>query len=200
MTTEQQRTEIRRFFDRPGQEVASELSSYWFNHSYPSEPHRGQAKVLGLQSEAGIRFFTIDEMRLFEDSYTRDRWPKSRSLAIASLDPGEVIAFMSQGQHVLTFIKTQGAENIMLQTLKEVDRFGDPLAGKEHTLTASNVARIVGLRHGMRGQLTPVHFRRERAFLLATGARELTDEELETIEEELRAEFESLSPEDNPGN
>ena len=180
------------FFDRPGSEVCGDLAAHWMNHTDRRKIYEGQAKVLGLQTDSMVRFFTIEEVVLFEDSYTRERWPRSRSLSIASLSPAEVISFMSQGQHVLTFAKTQGAENIMFSSLQEIDRFGDPLRGEGHILTASSVAKIVGLTHGMRGQLTPIHFRGGRAFLLATGARELSDQELDALEKELMEDFESL--------
>ena len=192
MTVENPREEIIHFLDRPGTEVIQDLAAHWMVHTRREDINEGQGKVLGLQTDSIIRYFRIEEAVLFTHGYTMGRWKNSRAPEIQDLEPGEVIAYMSQGNNVLTFIKTQGAENIMPSALQEIDRFGVPLADKDHVLGAASIAKLVGLRAKMRGQLLPMQFRGERALLLAAGSREITPEELDRIERELLEDLASL--------
>lgn len=180
--------EISAFFNRPADEVAAEFASHWFNHENRSEIHEGQAKILGIRTLTGFtRFFRITEVVLYGDQYTKDRWPNSRSPEIDSLQSGDLITYVSRAA-TLTFIKTRRSENIQFSSLEEMDRFGDPIRTKESVLIASDVARIAGLGHRDRSKLIPFNFRGERAFLLTLGARELSDEELQRLENEILGE------------
>lgn len=187
MSLEAQREEIRLFFDRPGESVAASLANRWMKHPFrrAEEIFDGEDQIVGLQTNTGVKYYLIEEVVLYSDRYTRERWPYSRGPEIAAMESGEVIGYRSQGGHVLTFIKTQGAENIQLSALKEIDRLGDSLPENEGLLTSSMVAPLLGLRHKEHAQLAPFNFRGRRALLIATGVRVPTDEELRRIEEDL---------------
>ena len=201
MAIERAREEIRVFFGRPAAQVAPEFAASWVYHENRREAMQGEAKVLGLQTETGIiRYFTIQEVVVYGDDYTRDRWPKSRSLAIATMEPGEAISYMSQGAHVLTFIKTQhtvgiaSAENIMIAGLQEIDRYGTQSTAEDSYLKAAGAAKVLGLGHNGHAQMTPFNFRGQSAFLLSAGNRNWTEEELSDLERDLLSEIEETNP------
>lgn len=185
MSFEAQREETRRFFDRPGEIVAASLSKGWMKHPDRKQIHQGEAQIVGLQTQSGIKYYTVEQVVLYPDEYTKERWPRSRGPEIAALESGEGIGYYAQGGHVLTFLKTQDSENIQLDALREVDRRGDPLPGDEMLLTSSKIAPEIGLRHKEHAQLAPFDFRDRRAFLISAGIRIPTDEELRRIEEDL---------------
>ena len=175
------------FFGRHGEEVISQFAARWVRHQDRRQAFEGQNRILGLDTPNGNHFFRVDEAILYDDEYTKTRWPRSRALHIASLEPGEVVGYAFH-QSTLTFIKTGNrgsAENIQLSSLSEVDRFGNPINRPESKLSAAKVAQLIGLRHQMHAQLTAFNFRGETAFLLSTGGRLLTPEEIKALEEEI---------------
>lgn len=176
--------EIRAFFDRPGNIVIAEFASSWVRHENRQEIFEGQGRILGIQTPSRVRPFRIEEAVLYRDSYTRERWSNSRGPIIAAMEPGEVVSFAFHTS-VLTFIKTQGAENIQLSYLQEVDNLGQPLEREGSVLTAAKIAREAGLEHQSHAQLFPFRFRDEQAFLLSVGGRRLSPDELKQLEEEL---------------
>ena len=201
MAIERAREEIREFFGRPAGQVASGFSRSWVNHDNRKDAFPGEQKVLALQTDRGIRYFTVEEVVAYTDAYTRERWPGSRgsvsrALTIAAMDPGEAIGYRSQGGHVLTFLKTQhevdvpSAENIMLAGLQEIDRFGTPLQEEGSYLTSAGPAKLLGLTQGTHAQMTPFNFREQRAFLLSVGDRNWTQEELMELEADILAGIE----------
>lgn len=198
MTAERQLTpsdEIRHFFDRPAEDIASELSSSWLRHENRAELHQGQGKILGLRTTTGTnRFFRIEEVIVYTSDYTYGRWPNTRAPEIDSLQPGDLISYVSRAA-TLTFIKTRRAENIQFSHLQEVDRFGDPIRNQESTLKASGVAKVAGLKHKEKAHLLPFNFRGEKGLMLASGSRMLTEDELRRIEEEILGDL-AVSDED----
>lgn len=203
MVLERAKEEIRDFFGKPATVVAANFARSYADHENRQQRFPGEARVLALQTHAnetqsGIRYFTVESVITYGDEYTRWRFPGSRgsvsrALTIAAMDAGEAIGYMGQGRNVLTYIKTQheegipSAENIMLEGLQEIDRFGTPLKTEDAYLTAAGPAKILGLSHGMRAQMTPFNFGQQRAFLLSVGNREWSEEELLTLEQELLA-------------
>lgn len=188
MSFEAQKEETRQFFDRPGQLVAASLSTRWMVHPdrktiNQEEGYEGQ--IVGLQTRAGVKYYKVEQVVLYPDEYTQTRWLRSRAPEISALESGEGIGYYSQGGHILTFLKTQNAENIQLDTLREVDRRGDPLPGDEMVLSSSKIAPAIGLRHKEHAQVAPFDFRDRRAFLISAGVHIPTDEELRRIEEDL---------------
>lgn len=176
--------EITAFFDRPGQLVASELSSHWIRHQNRRDIFKGQERILALQTQLGTKYYNIKEIILYDDEYTRQRWPRSRSLEIATMQPGEVIGFKFH-RTTLVFIKTQQTENIQLSQLEQIDNHGDPILVAERIINAGRIAKFIGLEHRTYGQLIPINFRETRAFLLIAGKLIPTEEELKRLEEEL---------------
>ena len=131
-----------------------------------------------------MRRFRIEEVILYSDEYTLKRWPNSRGPEISLMKPGGVIGYKFH-RTVLTFIKTRGAENIMLSSLTPVNSFGEASLDKVGSVLPGAIAQTIGLQHGMHARFEALDFRGERAFLLTTRVRKLTEEELRRIEEEL---------------
>lgn len=183
---EQSVNDTQIFFDRPGEVVAEDLAMQWMRHENRDEVFTGQGKILGLQTPHNVQYYRIIEAILFEDAYTRKRWPHSRAPEIASLEPGGVIGY-SFHKPILTFFKTRGSENIMPSLLSPIDREGNLLQEGEQ-VTAARIAQLIGLEHRMRASLSTFDFRDEKAFLLSIGQRRLTDEELFRLEEEIFGE------------
>lgn len=191
MNTEQK--EVRELFDRPADQVAVKFSAHFMWHEARKEVFEGTGMILGLETDSGIRYFTVEQVVLYPDDYTRSRWPHSRSLEIAQMEPGEVIGYIFRGNRTLAFIKTQGAENIMLDQLREVDRFGTPLRfGDEGLTTPTQIAPMIGLTHRMHAQFALFNFRGQRALLLSAGERVPSEEEIARIEKELLMDEDEL--------
>lgn len=179
--------EAKAFFDRPGEEIAGEFSAGWMRHQNRIETFEGRGSVLALDTADGTRLFRVDGVIYYDDQYTKDRWPKSRGPEIATLASGEVIGYAFH-QSVLTFIKVGGAgssANIQLNNLTEVDRQGEPRRGRDAQIGPARVAQILGLEHQMRAQISAFNFRGRRAFLISAGNRQLSAEEIRSIEEEI---------------
>lgn len=180
-------SEVGAFFDRPGEEVAGEFSAGWVRHPNRREVFDGQGSVLALETPLRVRFFRVDSVIYYDDEYTKNRWPKSRGPEIASLEPGEAIGYAFH-QSVLTFIKVGGigsSSNIQLSNLKEIDRNGEPLMGRDSEIGPAKVAQLLDLGHQMRAQLAIFNLRDTRAFLLSVGGRHLTPDEIRSLEEEI---------------
>ena len=180
-------SEVRAFFDRPGEEVAGEFSAGWVSHQDRRAVFSGQSSILALQTDRGMRLFRVDSVVYYDDEYTKSRWPKSRGPEIASLEPGEAIGYAFH-QSVLTFIKVGGigsSANIQLSNLTEIDRNGESLMGRDSEIGPAKVAQLLGLGHQMRAQLATFNFRDTRAFLLSAGGRYLTPDEIRSLEEEI---------------
>lgn len=192
MSTEQQK-EVREFFDRPADQVAKDFSRRYMWHEARSEIFEGAGGILGLETDSGVRYFSVEQVVLYSDEYTRERWRYSRAPEIAQMEAGEVIGYIFRGNRILTFIKTQGAENIMLDQLREVDRFGTPLMiGDEGLTKPTQIAPMIGLGHRMYAQFAPFNFRGQRALLLSAGERIPSEEELARIEKELLMDEDEL--------
>ncbi len=190
MTAERElpaREEARAFFDRPGEVVAGGFAAGWVRHTDRKEVFEGQASILALATPSRTRLFRVDHVIYYDDEYTKNRYPNSRGPELASLDPGEAIGYAFH-QSVLTFIKVGGAgsaANIQLSHLTEIDRNGEPLRERDSEITSAKVAQLLDFGHEMRAQLTTFNFRGTRAFLLSVGGRQLTEEEIRAIEEEI---------------
>lgn len=187
-----QREEIISIFNRPGEVVCSEFSRTWSRHQNRQEVFEGQAAVLGVQTPLGVGYYKVEGVILYDDEYTRGRWPRSRGPEIAALNPGDVIGY-SFHRSILTFVKTQGAENIMLSLIQEINRFGDPTPGEDALVSAGKIGWLIGLGHREHAYLAPFDFRGRRAFLLSVGGSELSEAELRRIEEEILLPDEELA-------
>lgn len=175
------------FFGQEGDEVTKSISGSWARHPDRREILSGQAAIVGMETRNGLRLFRLDEAFYYDDAYTKSRWPNSRGPELASMEPGEVIAYKFH-QTVLTFIKVGergSSANIQLSKLTEVDRTGAPLLGSEAQINAGKVAQLLELEPQTRAQITPFNFRNIEGFLITTGSRTLTPEDIARIEEEL---------------
>lgn len=173
-----------RFFDRPGREVAPDMAAHWMSDENRKEIFPGNAAIIGLETPTGMQYFNIEEVILYGHESTMKRWGNTRGPEIAALEPGQWICYNFRGR-ILTFAKTQGAENLMLSTLREVDRLGDPLPGSDKILTSSKIATLAGLYHRAQGLVTPFSYRGRRAMLLSVGGHIVSEEELQRLENEL---------------
>ena len=177
------------FFDRPGIEVAADLAAHWYTHiptkeKIKPEIHDGQAKILAIETSTGVQGFSIAEVVLYTQEETVARWKDSRATEIDHLDPGEIICYGFRGI-VNTFIKSRGAENLMISSLRQVDHMGDPLLENDAEFSSSKVAPMAGLKHKSQGLLTPFEFRGKQAFLLTVAGHKYPETELERIYQEL---------------
>ncbi len=189
MNVEEMNAERIRFFDRPGQLVAPDLAAHWYTHIPTKEKvkptlHDGQAKILGLETTVGMQAFDIQEAVIFTADETMSRFGGSRGREIGALEAGEIICYNSRGI-ILTFVKTQGPENIMISSLRRVDHQGNPLYGDEAEVSASKVAVLAQLHHKATGQLSPFEFQGRQAFLLTIAGHKYDDNELQRLYEEL---------------
>jgi hypothetical protein len=208
MTAAEQEQERRNFFGRSGELVCAEFSSNWTKHDLygrRSESQSGTGKILILETESGESYYVVESVVLYSDEYTRLSWPSnpartrrtgrlSRSEELASMESGEAIAYPFHA-HLIPYIKTVGAENIQIETLRSVDGLGQPLPGKENLLITSRIAPLLGLRKEQgynKAYLTPVDFRGDRAFLLASGTVQLSEERRTRLDEILFGDLENL--------
>src|SRR3989344_4257557 len=183
MTAESFDDSVKELFDRPGEQVAPDLAAHWMRHEDRKTIFDGEAQIIGIQTSAGMQYFSIEEVILFSHDSTMKRWGNSRGPEIARLNSGGIICYDSRGRK-LTFSKTQGAENLMFSTLRQVDRLGAPLPGDENILTASKIATVAGLNHKSTGQLTPFYYRGRRALLLSVGGHRASEDEIQRLTRE----------------
>lgn len=179
---------VEAFFRKPIEEVAQNIATSYVWHEDRKRVLSGQGAIFALQTESGTRrFFRLEEAVLYSHDYTMGRWSKSRGPEIVGLEPGEIIAYQFY-QYLLPFIKVGGfdsAANIQPSNFKEIDKFGEYIDGEETEIGSAKLSRLVGLRQRELAHLTQFDFRGQRAFLLATGARQLSPEELKQLEDEI---------------
>ena len=180
--------EVEELFRKPLEEVAQNIATSYVWHEDRKRMLPGQGAIFVVQTDAGThRFFRLEEAVLYDSDYTMRRWPKSRGPEIAALTAGEIIAYQFH-QAVLPFSKVGNlgsADNIQFAKLKEVNGRGEQLESEETEISGSKFSRLVGLRHRGLAHLTHFNLHGQRAFLLATGARQLSPEELKNLEEEI---------------
>lgn len=180
---------VQEFYGRPATEVAPELAERWSIHQVvdtAGKPiiYEGQGRLVGLQVGKGVKLYMPRLVEVYSHDYTMGRWPKSRGLEIDRLQPGELVAYGFRGT-VCVYIKTQGAENIMVKALAEVDHQGKSLEGLDYLLRASQIAPTLGLGHQGRGQISAYEHAGHKLFLFHKGQRKLTDAERVNIEAQL---------------
>lgn len=184
---------LELMFNRPLEEVAADISTTWKRHSDRKTviQGNGEGKIFVLRVGTTNRFYRLEEVIAYTHDYTIERWPKSRGPEIARLKTADVIGYQFH-QSVLPFIKVEGfgsAANLQFSHLRELDRFGEPLHGDEDevSLKPAKLSSSIGLQHRGRAFMTLFNIRGNQALLLATGARQLSPDELQLIEEELLA-------------
>lgn len=103
-------------------------------------------KIIGMIIQVGDQKFRILSVKVFLEKEAHSVWKGKRAEKIRNLAAGEIIAFNSRGS-VLTFIKTQSADNLLLQSLENVE-IG------ERILTPKAVSALLGMSHEQEARLT----------------------------------------------
>lgn len=145
LSTPEMRTQI--FFDRPAGLVVGELAE----HVYEKDEGKvmvsdGQAKTLQIATPEGDRSYKITLAQDYPETEAIRVWKGKRAEQIRSLAPGETITYRSRAGE-LTFVKTRGADNILLRGLEDLT------SGKK-IQSPTEVTRTLGLSHGDGGRLT----------------------------------------------
>lgn len=146
---------VQDFFTRPGEEVIGELVPVWTIAGEKDVIYSGtsEGSVFVVQADdESPRYFQVEEAILYSDEETMRRWKDSRGPAITKMTSGTLFAY-SYRTSVLTFLKTQGAENIQLKELVEVDEYGKPIE-KGAVVTTGKTGELFGLEHKGQASLT----------------------------------------------
>lgn len=189
--------ELRGLFGGRPKEVAPKVAKFWRPDPENKKlilPGTDPGQFLIMQVGSVNRFFEWDLAVAYSHEYTMNRWKNSRGPEIAELNTADVIAFPFH-THMLTFVKVGdlgSAANLQIASLREVDRYGNPILGEENEVhpTSAKITALLGLGNRGRAYLTPVDLKGRRALLLTTGARKLNPEELLRLEESILKELE----------
>lgn len=131
------------FFSRPSDEVAKELAEKVRETDGDNVTYlEGTPKFLQI----GTKKYKIKEAEAYLEKEAGRVWQNKRIEAIKALAYGEIIAFQYRSS-ILSFIKAQGGDNILVRTLEDSatgEIIGSPIA----------VSKILGLTHNGEGRLT----------------------------------------------
>lgn len=182
---------VQEFYGRSATEVCPQLAERWSVHQVVDTAGKpiintGKGHLVGLQVGSGVKLYIPRLLEVYSHDYTMERWPNSHGPEIERMQPGEIVAYGFRGV-VCIYIKTQGAENIMVKALAGVDYQGKSLAGNEQLLTSSKIAPTLGMRHGDHGQISVHEHAGHQLYLFHQEARVLTDRERVSIEADLLA-------------
>jgi len=181
------RPTTKEFFDTPGETGVSNLSAFWMRNANRSEIFEGKPKILALHTKTGVDYYRFEEVILYDDNETQERWsrPGSRGDQLVAAGPGEIIGYTYRVAGVIPFIKTRTgtAENIQIAKARKVDNNGDPLPGDESVIRAGEISRKIGLEHTKHAQLTPILYKGKEGFLLSTGLLPISQEDLDRAED-----------------
>lgn len=135
-----------KFFRRSVEVVAQELSERIYDRSiHLAVKTNNPGKIIRISTPEGDRDFKIAVAEPFLELDATPIWKGKRAEKLRQLNPGETITFRSRSG-VLTFIKTEGADNIFLHTLEN-------LATKQK-IGASRISGLLGLSSGDTGRLS----------------------------------------------
>lgn len=144
-----QELETRRFFERPADIVVSELSARVYEKDGDQvQISDGQAKIIQVDTPEGAKNYRITSAEAYFAREATRIWKGRRSAEINALAPGEAITYRSRSGE-LTFIKTVGADNILLRGLEDTEsgqRLNNP----------TEVSQALGLTHRQEGRLSLV--------------------------------------------
>ncbi|OGE64621.1 hypothetical protein A3I48_00250 [Candidatus Daviesbacteria bacterium RIFCSPLOWO2_02_FULL_36_7] len=139
----------RTFFSRPADIVVSELAANIYGKDEGKVTFvSGQAKIIKVETPEGVKNYRIAVAESYLEQEASPIWKGKRAEQIRGLAAGETITYRSRSGE-LTFIKTTGADNILIRGLKEVETGQD-------IINASEVTRTLGLNPGATGRLTLV--------------------------------------------
>lgn len=135
------------FFDRPADLVVGDFTEgVYEKHDGKVTVTKGQAKILEAGGPEGDRAYRITLAEAYQETEAIRVWKGRRAEQIRALAPGETVTYRSRAGE-LTFVKTRGADNILIRGLEDVG------TGKK-IQTPTEVSRTLGLSHGDEGRFT----------------------------------------------
>lgn len=185
--------EIKKLFGGPVDQVAANVADTWSWHENRKLLLPGIGQTLIIRAGSTNRFYRWKYAIAYSHEYTMQRWPNSRGPEIRDSETADIIGYPFH-QYILPFVKI-GAEgsaaNLQIAEIREVDRFGDPIQGNEDemTLKSAKISDLLGLRDRGRAFIAPVDLKGNRALLLAAGTKQMSPEELKSIEEDILSEL-----------
>lgn len=137
------------FFNRPVETVADEFSVGIYNHKTKKVVATGNpGRIVVVTTPEGDKQYRVTVVEPYLEQEASPIWKGKRADEIRNLADGELISYNSRSGE-LTFIKTTGADNILIRGLEEIG------TGLKIT-TASEVTRKLGLSQREIGRLTLV--------------------------------------------
>lgn len=139
----------RTFFGRPADIVVPELAANVYGKDGGKVTLTpGQAKIIEVETPEGARNYRVEVAEAYFEQEATPIWKGKRAEQIRGLAGGETITYRSRSGE-LTFVKTRGADNILIRELVEVET-------NERVPNASKVTKTLGLNPGATGRLTLV--------------------------------------------
>lgn len=143
------RVEQDNFFNRPVGTVATEFAAGIYDRKTKSVTATGNpGKIMQVATAEGDKQFKVTSVEPYLEADASPIWQGKRADEIRALTGGETITYNSRSGK-LTFIKTMGADNILIRGLEEV---GTGLKIN----TASEVTKALDLSQREVGRLTLV--------------------------------------------
>ena len=134
------------FFNRPAEIVVADLAAQVYgienDHTVIQE---GNPKLLQLALDVGIKTYRIMTAQAYQQVNTAKIWKGKRAEQINKLPSGGVVTYKSRASE-LTFIKTSGADNILLRQLEDIET-GEVIPN------ATGVSQALHVTHGDTGRL-----------------------------------------------
>lgn len=126
------------FFNRPVETVASKFSVGIYDHETKKVvATRNPGKIVVVTTPEGDKQYRVTVVEPYLEQEASPIWKGKRADEIRNLADGESITYNSRSGK-LTFIKTTGADNILIRGLEEIG------TGFKMT-TASEVTKTLGL-------------------------------------------------------
>ena len=133
-------------FSGPSTEVVNRIAA----HVYELTEHgvvysEGSPKVMIVPTPEGDKRLQIEVAEAYLEIEASKLWRGRRRSIIRGLEPGEMVSFNSRSG-VLSFVKTQDGDNIMLRSLVDIDS-GD------RYVTPTAVSELLGMEHDHQARL-----------------------------------------------
>lgn len=137
--TPEERTQA--FFRRPTQTVVADLAERVYERNVKEEYwQEGSAKLIQINTPDGLRTFRITAAEACPEASATAIWRGKRANEIRELPTAATVTYQSRAGE-MTFIKTQGADNIALRALEDMQT-------GERFKNAKQVTRALGLNVG----------------------------------------------------
>lgn len=141
--------ETEAFFGRPVETVAKEFAAGLYNHKTKLvTPTGNPGKTIVVSTPEGDKEYRVTAVEPYLEVNATLIWQGKRAEEIRNLSAGETITYNSRSGQ-LTFIKTEGADNIWIYGLEEAGT-------RKATTNPSEVTKTLGLVSRDIGRLTLV--------------------------------------------